>query len=1448
VLKYEQGWYLFDTKANRRRVCRQLAKGLSLVEALKALAEKDQEPIKVLEEQKGEVKECENSEASSQEQVTLKELIALKDHFQKKGKVVQKEEVSEETAISAAIFMLSSIFGEDDLQEIKSSVMKLAKLFMEKGLPFKNHKELLLIPLDNCPFVDHPYLHFLIDEGCKFSIKGKSEEELKEFEISINDTLSSKKPEVVSEEFLNNPETLLLNFINSKLVTEFCIWFESLKTKEQGEFLKTFAMFSSTIEIMDAEEFIIKVKGDNNSGAIFNFTKKSITVGKEYIFKDYFTLDSKVLSTYGLMGLTFLRVVNNIKTLRKELNTLPNVLYRDPEYGIHALSNYNGDKDPMAVISNNSFMLLEVKQSYFYPWVSFSSKAKDISIKNNFVHNGEAFVTDKNAMKEVGGSLAANAAGIGRNTSMKVNKDGEEITLDVILNNNRSDKPSKLLNGPNQFYRFLKAKVEGWEEMTWGNLLPDGSILKQGGISLKTAIVETALNPGSGPAFIRPGLSFNCSVRKSGGEGAVEFLGLPKEVRNKLNELGSQQGYQSKPGITYLRDIINHKCEETIGKVFKPGETILSFGKELGMPEKIVCSNREMNQNLKVISYKISEDLSKDGGYKADYFKVEFEVDLIFNDDHVKLRNAYIKLTTSPYEVNWFDKDMNSMSNWGGVDIMLNPETMKSQSILQAMFIMEMGGGYYDPDNGFVYLYDWEKAKPFFTKEEEIRYQDNSSTMYISTLPLVEVEEDEEGNYILGEQSPVENAMHIWAKSKIETRYIQVAVGKSYWNYASKMIDENRIIDVIPKDDYYLVTEEVRVLISNYNYEVEISTPRENTSPAAMTLQQHVHLSVVDPVLGEALAKESLPSREATAMLIEMNCFSTEELIKIKGYKKRVLTEKVRRNLANKLGDALEADDITLFKKMKELLTPSTIEYGIVFVHESFDSKGGISKIEIPLMFSALLKGIGFINGYADGIGRLISTFIRYICTCDSTEELKSDNNKDGTILSLGKAVEQGLTSWFKSILESKNIYKKMSMTDRVGINLKVRTSYHPALESKDEIPTIILNPYCDGTKYLAKDYKSVWELDGKLVGIMRVPMPMLSVFRVKLDKEVGRVAHAHVYPHLWAFNNEGDSDGDGIMVINLSKYGYTKERALAKINNDALSFEGYKLVYGENVLNHPYADFCQVPAKKRLDNLWFNKLTLTKDYNEVCTKVGEHYAYCVGKAYGIASVLTFDLIQVYYQQSDLEIKYAKLATLFAWRLMYEGLGLAGWSDTAEKFFAILKALNYSRDGFVYFHNNGYEPKRILKSDIQLDGFEELINLSGFNFEKEGLNETQIKQVKTSVLRRVLNAYKIYSAFNNLSKGYYVKTIKNDKVLFTKACMYGSLRHATKGIDPGNDQRALDKIQNSPTRALSLHEEVLNNNFFMLIKSFWLKNLSLLTSESLLTLAKKKEYSLLNEF
>ena len=140
-------------------------------------------------------------------------------------------------------------------------------------------------------------------------------------------------------------------------------------------------------------------------------------------------------------------------------------------------------------------------------------------------------------------------------------------------------------------------------------------------------------------------------------------------------------------------------------------------------------------------------------------------------------------------------------------------------------------------------------------------------------------------------------------------------------------------------------------------------------------------------------------------------------------------------------------------------------------------------------------------------------------------------------------------------------------------------------------------------------------------------------------------------------------------------------------LNTSILGAAGYELVYNKaHKGGHPDADFISFKDKwfKKSPAVWAKSSILTvfvlDAYLRAMRLVAEHYISAVGRFYNCCVVLTN---YVYLKKDKIkDLTPYKIALACAWRLLYEGLGLAGWSPNARLFLALLTAaaFGFSRD------------------------------------------------------------------------------------------------------------------------------------------------------------------------
>jgi hypothetical protein len=291
------------------------------------------------------------------------------------------------------------------------------------------------------------------------------------------------------------------------------------------------------------------------------------------------------------------------------------------------------------------------------------------------------------------------------------------------------------------------------------------------------------------------------------------------------------------------------------------------------------------------------------------------------------------------------------------------------------------------------------------------------------------------------------------------------------------------------------------------------------------------------------------------------------------------------------------------------------------------------------------------------------------------------------------------------------------------------------------------------------------------------------------------------------------DSDGDGINEINAGARGVTYKEAL-KMNEDLMSMNGYKLVYGANPKDWPCAEFCGYSEKwGKKAVIWETEAQEAKYltpyigemeqevYEGYGVNVPQHYLSAVGIAYNICVVLTHKSVNLQYEiwnkqdagedVSNLEgrLQLTKMAMTVAWRSLYEGLGLGGFSPEATRFYAILKVAAFQGQ-FVDEEIDGRLvpdfPKKNKPAQVKKDCLNALTYL-GNDLDLKGgishLNKDGKNTLPKAIMEQIVIACKTSYNWSAIESGK-DRVAKLSKLEVTEAVLYGCLRRAGQGLDP----------------------------------------------------------------
>lgn len=869
---------------------------------------------------------------------------------------------------------------------------------------------------------------------------------------------------------------------------------------------------------------------------------------------------------------------------------------------------------------------------------------------------------------------------------------------DFVLNPHDGGKAAKEYNRPTQGMKFLKADSPDRVFSKLSIDVGDGSYAIPEGIMLMTAFTNSRLGAGSGVSFLSPGTTLEYEVEKTT-TGQVTLLRVPSEIRNKMANL---------PGGAFenLKTAVILQCERLIGKSFAPGQVILGlFG---GKYE--VIKNDNHNQTLTVTAAEVIDLNSVKG--RADSFQVKLTVKLNEKDDCLKLRNMGVKLTTLAYPIKGLRDD------W---QLILNNETAKGKLGLVHLFANKYGATYY-PNEGLLML-----DEPCVIKEGEFDKQ------------IIDLKESS-------------NAFTQWVKENTETTSITLPIATSEWEVIKNSHPNADDIKVLSDMGNYVVVEEkIQVIYGYLPYEVEISTPRENTGTGSLTLEQLAALSLQNNELAETIWEESKEYQQTVKDLVAnvlQTDMVTDQLF--------VLTsQEARKQLRNKLTGEFSSDR-ALMKALEKAFPTGLILSAVYNDNDSF----------LYIKPNVLSRMGTFFGKSASGISLDVVSFFHYLLD----DGMEKDTGVDQTLYSWVEKLKKSVEAWMDSMSKSDGVMKKLGRTSKCLVNGKIKTTYHPEIEPTDGLPTIVLHPHCAMVKLL--DVK-----DGDIVGIGRTPMPFVTSCVIKLSK-TGRVGHVMAAPSIWSAGNEGDSDGDGIFTINLTKRGVNKVAA-REMNAHAMGQAGYSLVYGSDVSQHPYAEFCSYKDKwtKKLVNK-VGVICRQIPFSQYCTGaklVSDHYSFAVGISYGICSVLTFYTANLKYAEVDSEqVRVAELATVVAWRKIYEGLGLSGYSEKAAQFFDILRVATFSNKATYILSKEGFPDysANAKSGDKELDAISKLIELAEIDHMPDA----------KGIMQAILAANQVRTGYSRLENA---RKVKENMV--NRAALFGALRRIGQGkygIDP----------------------------------------------------------------
>ncbi len=1152
----------------------------------------------------------------------------------------------------------------------------------------------------------------------------------------------------------------------------------------------------------------------------------------------YYSVNSVVLggaTVKGLVGLFYFAQAiarPDISTWQVAglVSKTPTLWIEDPNYGVKT-----DETDPAVAIPMNASNALQMYSNFAgtfnscFPWLVVGNPTKKVDMQAvKACLEEEGIVTgDKYLLKFFGGRTAANAALIG---------DGGKWVYTL----HDAGKPSKLWNRPMQSCKFLKAEqytsnnytIKARTKSLFGTMLPDGTILRQEGVLRSIGLSNSGLGAGSGGVFTRPDVEWHCGIEKTL-KGRISLHDFNTQTIAKLKDMGVKHGFKKHHAFHYLMSRVAAKIEAIDkNRLFESGETILDVKTFPGT--KIVVKNDFPNIPVRVISASVRHVEVADADYEPAYFNVEFKVEALSSTQLVKNRRYFTKNTTTPMDFNFYDMEGNAIDL--DVEMLFNNETIKGRSVHIDAFANTVG----------------------------------VDAVYLPNDALVSIEGGE--HYV--DVTLADNIISDWVQSEAKDVLLEVDIAKDEWDmlvaaHATKSDKQDKlsgIMSVVEHDGYVTVREHIQILVCNLNFEVEISTPDESISLSGMTPEMQAGISIQSRRLAEVLYLESKEARKAVLGLVNMVTKSKEVTI---NNSVNLNDSKEQKGLMAKI-DSLDGLSDSKVLDAYKLLYPN----GLYLKANNHEGSNSILYLDFDIIRSTMV----WISGSADQMAQEIVGFLRAIVN-------PPKSGYDSYFYKKTCKLEKSLKGWLRQAFESKGVLKRAARTSKCLVNLKVRTAYYIFLQSDaDGIPKVAMNPDCMATHLLAKDakgrfyskyiqevvlnnfgaegdtngdafeandhkpnksciyvgckktkdglvalYFNPYLLNGEFVAAFRIPMFMGLGAKLVVTEKVGR-SHMFLLPYLWSMANEGDTDGDGVSVLNLSIRGLGA-KDVNEMNDSWVGLKGYKIVYGDDVSNWPYAEFSEKPKKKWLK--WDNaadKAKYCKPYVSTISKysytdedgkehigyfesgelVQKHYVAAVGIAYGIASALTFKLANILYSNKPedlVNVKALKLAVVIAWRALYEGLGLAGYSAAATKWFAILGASKMTGT-FVYKDGEYMYPsdQRVTKEDKVIDAVKTLLYLGEEEEDGNGLSKFWVGKTKEDgsnsyynlmyrAMSFILEAERTRTFFTGMEKGSRVTKLIKTETELLESYIYGGLRRMGQGADPAGVAMRESKLE-----------------------------------------------------
>lgn len=680
--------------------------------------------------------------------------------------------------------------------------------------------------------------------------------------------------------------------------------------------------------------------------------------------------------------------------------------------------------------------------------------------------------------------------------------------------------------------------------------------------------------------------------------------------------------------------------------------------------------------------------------------------------------------------------------------------------------------------------------------------------------------------------SKTDSVVDQWRNAKAQTVVVHFDYARAEWEFI-KSVDIAEGVWGTPDYDVLVVNDvdentvrisaRIEVLIAEMPLNVEVSLPEESSGKTQLTPEMLSVLTLQNRTIGEAINKLGAAKRNSLVKVLKMfkgNAPKGTPNCDIQG-------EEFLSSIQDLVKDG--ANDRDVLKAYEQRFPQGAV----------FNTGGHQSQYSLYLDFSAIQGIATYIGGSGEGVGHSIAEFLRQLPM--NLKMVGSESQIHANFALLCSSVN----AWFKVQLESKNLKKKLvSSLKGTAFGSKVRTIALGELSHEGQapncLPKIGVNPKDDllhemavnpltgqiAERFLDADGNfNPYLMNGEYVTCFRTPMPMQGACELVVTPKMG-VGHLGLLMHIWAFFNEGDSDGDGIAVIpafhHLDNAGITdptvRRQMMLDMNKHAMGMGGYILAYGRDVLSLPCAEFCsfkdawtkkkiivlsgseaqKVQVKKGI--LPYARNKAVSEWIDTVGQVSNHYFNGVSTSYNISVVAINDAIDLQYklwnlpttampEERDLLNKQLTLALrtcAISWRLLYEGLGLAGYSEGASKWF---KLFNIASSG-THYVEGPFGPKPMTSGTKPEDGLKITTALA----EGAGFDHRKDAHVIAGALTRISEVLADARALENPGRNEKRhEEVMSSRTRFSKAV----IRRAQRLCSQGDDAILRDGLESS---------------------------------------------------